>query len=177
MRGSVPGNNQKSHRRGTGELLQPNSTVEHLPKLLRTSIWDRFRRAGVKEPLATSLAVCTMRCSSAELRMRLLIFSPATTRSASSHWLARLIRVVWGNGRSVAFDAVSFDEVDGDARDTLITEAGESEGVYIAEFDLDKIRAYRERESWGNAFRKSRSYGPLASLEVQAPFTRKSPRR
>ncbi len=81
------------------------------------------------------------------------------------------------NGRSVAFDAVSFDEVDGDARDTLITEAGESEGVYIAEFDLDKIRAYRERESWGNAFRKPRSYGPLASLEVQAPFTRKSARR
>jgi predicted amidohydrolase len=81
------------------------------------------------------------------------------------------------NGRSVAFDAVSFDEVDGDARDTLITEAGESEGVYLAAFDLDKLRAYRERESWGNAFRKPRSYGLLTSLEVQAPFTRKSARR
>ncbi len=81
------------------------------------------------------------------------------------------------NGRSVAFDAVSFDEVDGDARDTLIVEAGESEGVFIAEFDLDKMRAYRERESWGNAFRKPRSYGLLTSLEVQAPFTRKSARR
>jgi hypothetical protein len=42
---------------------------------------------------------------------------------------------------------------------------------------LDKLRAYRERESWGNAFRKPRSYGLLTSLEVQAPFIRKSARR
>jgi predicted amidohydrolase len=81
------------------------------------------------------------------------------------------------NGHSVAFDAVSFDEIDGDARDTLIIEADPSEGVYIAEFDVDKIRAYRERESWGNAFRKPRSYGLLTSPEVQAPFIRKSARR
>jgi predicted amidohydrolase len=81
------------------------------------------------------------------------------------------------NGRSVAFDAVSFAEVDGDARDTLIVEAGESEGVYIAEFDLDKMRAYRERESWGNAYRKPRSYGLLTSLEVKPPFVRRDARR
>lgn len=80
-------------------------------------------------------------------------------------------------GRSVAFDAVSFDKVDGDARDTLIVEAGDSEGVYIAEFDLDKMRAYRERESWGNAFRKPRSYGLLTSPDVEPPFIRKSARR
>ena len=81
------------------------------------------------------------------------------------------------NGRSIAFDAVSFDEVDGDARDTLIVEAEESEGVFIAEFDLDKLRSYRERESWGNAFRKPRSYGLLTSPKVAPPFTRKSTRR
>jgi predicted amidohydrolase len=81
------------------------------------------------------------------------------------------------NGRSVAFDAVSSAEVDGDARDTPIVEAGESEGVYIAEFDLDKIRAYRERESWGNAYRKPRSYGLLTSLEVKPPFVRRDARR
>jgi hypothetical protein len=27
--------------------------------------------------------------------------------------------------------------------------------VYIAEFDVDKIRAWREHEVWGNAFRSS----------------------
>lgn len=81
------------------------------------------------------------------------------------------------NGRSIAFDAVSFDEIDGEARDTLIIEAGEGEGVYLAAFDLDKLRAYRERESWGNAFRKPRSYGILSSPDVEPPFVRKSARR
>ena len=81
------------------------------------------------------------------------------------------------NGRSIAFDAVSFDEIDGEARDTLIIEAGEGEGVYLAAFDLDKLRAYRERESLGNAFRKPRSYGILSSPDVEPPFVRKSARR
>jgi len=75
------------------------------------------------------------------------------------------------NGHSVAFDAVAFDE-HGDAIDTLIVEAGESEGVYLAGFNLDKIRAYREREVWGNAFRKPHCYGLLTSLEVKEPFVR-----
>ncbi len=81
------------------------------------------------------------------------------------------------NGRSVAFDAVCFEGKDGEARDTLIVEAGASEGVYLADFDIDRIRAYREREVWGNAFRKPRAYGLLSSLEVEKPFVRKSARR
>jgi predicted amidohydrolase len=80
------------------------------------------------------------------------------------------------NGHSVAFDAVAFDENEG-AQETLIIEAGEDEGIYVAEFDIDKIRAYREREVWGNAFRKPRSYGPLTSLEVEYPFLRANARR
>ena len=81
------------------------------------------------------------------------------------------------NGRSCAFDAVSFDQATGEARDNLIIEAGEDEGVYLAEFDMDKLRAYRARESWGDAFRKPRAYGPLTSLDVRPPFVRKSARR
>jgi len=80
------------------------------------------------------------------------------------------------NGHSVAFDAVAFDE-NGDAVDTLIVEAGESEGVYLAEFNLVKIRAYREREVWGNAFRKPRCYDQLISKEVNEPFIRESAKR
>lgn len=81
------------------------------------------------------------------------------------------------NGRSCAFDAVSCEEVDGPPRDTLLVEAGESEDVYAAEFDIDRMRAYRERETWGNAFRKPRAYGLLTSMEVHAPFERGSARR
>lgn len=80
------------------------------------------------------------------------------------------------NGHSVAFDAVTFDEK-GDAVDTMIVEAGEGEGVYLAEFDMDKIRTYREREALGNAFRKPRCYDLLISQEVNDPFIRASARR
>jgi predicted amidohydrolase len=76
------------------------------------------------------------------------------------------------NGHSVAFDAVSFETTDGEAKDTLIVEAGESEGVFLAEFDMEKVRAYRKREVWGNAYRRPRLYGLLTSPAVEEPFKR-----
>ena len=81
------------------------------------------------------------------------------------------------NGHSVAFDGMAYDTTnspleDGDSRDTLIIEAGEREDVYIAPFDMDSIRAYRERETWGNAYRRPRLYGRLTSEEVEPPFVR-----
>jgi len=76
------------------------------------------------------------------------------------------------NGHSVAFDAVSCAVPDGSPRDTLIIEAGEREDVYLAEFDLDSIRAYREHETWGNSYRRPRCYGPLVAAEVAPPFLR-----
>ncbi|HEX8136295.1 MAG TPA: carbon-nitrogen hydrolase family protein [Pyrinomonadaceae bacterium] len=81
------------------------------------------------------------------------------------------------NGRSVAFDAVAYPVPDGEPRNTLIIEAGESEDVYLATFDLEALRAYRERESWGNAYRRPRLYGALAATEVQPPFVRKDAKR
>jgi predicted amidohydrolase len=86
------------------------------------------------------------------------------------------------NGHSVAFDAVAFDagqhpKEDGEPRETLIIEAGESEDVYIAAFDMDSIRAYRERETWGNAYRRPRLYGMLTSTKVNPPFARRDATR
>jgi len=79
------------------------------------------------------------------------------------------------NGRSVAFSPVCVD-ADGRSMDNLIVEAGESEGIYLGEFDLDKIREYREREVWGAACRKARTYGSLTSAEVRPPFVRSDAR-
>ena len=75
------------------------------------------------------------------------------------------------NGHSVAYDGIAFN-TDESSRDTLIIEAGESEGVYVAEFDLERLRAYREHEAWGNAFRRPRLYNALISQEVHEPFVR-----
>jgi predicted amidohydrolase len=89
------------------------------------------------------------------------------------------------NGHSVAFDAVAFSLVDaaadstqdGEPRDTLIVEAGENEDVYMATFDMDSIRAYRERETWGNAYRRPRLYRMLTATEVEPPFIRRDATR
>ena len=78
-------------------------------------------------------------------------------------------------GHSVAFDPCAFD-TQGNSRDTLVIEAGENEGVYLATFDIDLIRAYREREAWGNAFRKPHRYSLLTSLDVEKPFIRTNDR-
>ena len=80
------------------------------------------------------------------------------------------------NGHSIAVDGVGFDEK-GRFRDTLVVEADEGEGVYIAEFDLEALRAYRGRKIWGNTYRKPRSYGLLTSMNFAEPFIRKGARR
>lgn len=73
-------------------------------------------------------------------------------------------------GHSVAFHPIAFDEKG--SHDTLIVEAGEEEGIYLAPFDMDAIRDYRRRETWGNAFRRPQRYGVLTSLEIEEPFVR-----
>lgn len=75
------------------------------------------------------------------------------------------------NGHSVAFDGMAFRQ-DEKSRDTLIVEAGEIEGVYMAPFDVEAIRGYRGREVWGNAYRRPDRYGLLTSPEVHDPFVR-----
>lgn len=66
------------------------------------------------------------------------------------------------NGHSIAFKA------DG----ALVVEMGDSEGIAMASFDLDELRAYREYEVWGNAFRKPHRYNLLTALTVEKPFVR-----
>jgi len=63
------------------------------------------------------------------------------------------------------------------SRDMTIIEADEKEQVLIADFDLEKLREYRKREAWGNAFRKPGRYGKLIDEKVDAPFVRKLAKR
>ncbi|MEE1929520.1 carbon-nitrogen hydrolase family protein [Streptomyces sp. TRM 70351] len=75
-----------------------------------------------------------------------------------------------GFGHSVAFDGIAFDG-DG-SRDMLTVEADERPGVYLAPFDLAALRDYRQRETWGDAFRRPSAYGRLTGGDVAAPFVR-----
>ncbi|HVO42329.1 MAG TPA: carbon-nitrogen hydrolase family protein [Aggregatilineales bacterium] len=79
-------------------------------------------------------------------------------------------------GHSVAFDGIAFTP-EGVSRDTTLVRAGEGEGLHMATFDLAKMREYRGREIWGNAFRRPRHYGLLTSPQVEPPFVRPEARR
>ena len=63
------------------------------------------------------------------------------------------------------------------SRDTLIIEAGEQEGIYLANFPMDEIREYRSREIHGNAYRHPEKYYLLVSEQISEPFIREDYRK
>lgn len=76
------------------------------------------------------------------------------------------------NGHSTAFDGIAYRPSENSSRDTLIIEAGEREGIYIADFPVDEIRVYRSREVHGNAYRHPQKYKLLVSRCIEEPFGR-----
>lgn len=67
------------------------------------------------------------------------------------------------NGHSTVFDGVAWLDQEPGARDMCVFEAPEEEGVYLAEIDLDQLRAYRADEVMGNAWRHPEKYEILVS--------------
>jgi predicted amidohydrolase len=78
-------------------------------------------------------------------------------------------------GHSQAYDGMAFDEHG--SRDMCVVDADASENVFIAEFDVDALRAYRAVEVWGNAYRKPRAYRALCEDAANQPFVRADARR
>ena len=75
-------------------------------------------------------------------------------------------------GNSCAFSPICWDD-NGMCTDNTILLADEmSEDMYYADFDMDKLRFYREREMMGNTFRKVKAYRELLSNNIGYPFIR-----
>ncbi|NIK75684.1 putative amidohydrolase [Paenibacillus castaneae] len=75
-------------------------------------------------------------------------------------------------GCSCAYSPVVWDN-EGKSVDNTIMLADEmTEGVFIAEFDLDELRNYRSKDMMGNTFRKVNAYKQFLSDKVEAPFIR-----
>lgn len=81
------------------------------------------------------------------------------------------------NGHSTAFDGIAYRPSDSASRDTLIVEAGEREGIYMADFPVDEIREYRSKEVHGNAYRHPQKYKLLISESIKEPFIRNDYRK
>ena len=76
------------------------------------------------------------------------------------------------NGGSSVFDGIVYlPELEG-SRDTCILQAGEKEGIYLAELDLQQLRKYRETEVHGNTYRHPKKYGKLVETRIEKPFVR-----
>lgn len=75
-------------------------------------------------------------------------------------------------GGSTLFDGVAYGLDDGKSRDMCVLHAGDGEGIYLAELDLDLLRAFRENEVHGNAYRHPGKYGILAEKRIEPPFVR-----
>ena len=79
------------------------------------------------------------------------------------------------NGHSTAFDGMAYGEIRPgvvESRDTLILEAGENEGIYLATFPMDKIRTYRKNEVQGDAYGDAHCAAAARNLRCREPFVR-----
>ncbi len=66
------------------------------------------------------------------------------------------------NGHSTVFDGVAWIENEPGVRDMCVFEAPEEEGIFLAEIDMDQLRAYREHEIMGAKYRHPERYGSLS---------------
>ncbi len=81
------------------------------------------------------------------------------------------------NGHSSAFDGIAYKPSEPGSRDTLVIEAGEREGIYLANFPIDELREYRSSEVHGNAYRHPQKYHLLISETIEEPFIRSDYRK
>ncbi len=76
------------------------------------------------------------------------------------------------NGGSSVFDGVAYLPDEDGSRDTCILQADGEEQLCIARLDLDGLRAYRESETQGNAYRHPPKYALLVETKIAPPFVR-----
>ena len=81
------------------------------------------------------------------------------------------------NGVSTVFDGVAYlPDLDG-SRDTCILQSDGSEGIFVAELDLEQLRKYRNSEVHGNTFRRPEKYSELIETKINEPFIRNERRK
>lgn len=98
-----------------------------------------------------------------------------------SLWPPSLDKWARFDGHSCVFDGMAFDpdgQPDGQPRDHQLLQVGDEEGVFTVGVDLDALRAYRSRETHGDAYRKPYAYRRLAEVRQNVDvFSRSDSRR
>jgi predicted amidohydrolase len=76
-------------------------------------------------------------------------------------------------GCSCAFSPITWDKNGIPIDNTIVLADDETEGIFIAEYDLKELRDYRSHEMMGNTFRKVRAYSELLNDDIVEPFIRR----
>lgn len=99
-------------------------------------------------------------------------------KALSTRAYENMVGVVMANppgancGHSCAFSPICWDENGIYVRNTIFMADDKSSQLYFADFDIKKLREYRNQEMLGNTFRKVKAYGKLLDTEVSKPFIR-----
>lgn len=75
-------------------------------------------------------------------------------------------------GNSCAFSPICWDRNGNCIDNTVMMADDRTEGLFYADFDMDALRDYRERDMMGNTFRKVQAYDELMNTEISYPFIR-----
>lgn len=76
-------------------------------------------------------------------------------------------------GCSCAYSPITWDKNGVPVDNIIVMADAETKGIFMAEYDLDKLREYRSHEMMGNTFRKTKAYAELLNDEVREPFIRR----
>jgi len=75
-------------------------------------------------------------------------------------------------GCSCAFSPIVWDKNGVPIDNTIVLADDKTEGIFIAEYDIEKLRDYRSHEMMGNTYRKVKAYDELLNAEIKEPFKR-----
>lgn len=75
-------------------------------------------------------------------------------------------------GCSCAYSPICWDHSGNCLDNTIFLADDKTEGLFFADFDLERLRSYREEEMMGNTFRKVKAYTELLNSERKPPFIR-----
>lgn len=104
---------------------------------------------------------------------------PARIQALSTRAYENMTGVAMANppgknaGCSCAFSPIVWDKEGKPIDNTIVLADDVTEGILLAEFDIDVLRDYRSHEMMGNTFRKIKAYAELLRDEVNEPFIRK----
>lgn len=99
-------------------------------------------------------------------------------RALSTRAYENMVAVVMANpngdnaGCSCAYSPICWDRNGKCVDNTVLLADDKTEEIFYAEFDMEAIREYRNREMLGNTFRKVEAYSQLLSKEIKEPFLR-----